>query len=87
MTPPRPHTLASTVGLMVLLAMHYDSWRGERTQPWFGWLPGEPAYRFLWLALCIACLTHVCRFVALARPLLRQRESIPATRRALGDGA
>ena len=41
--------LVGWAGALVLLALHFDVWRGPRPGIWFGWLPEELAYRLLWM--------------------------------------
>lgn len=38
-------------GFFALLVLHLDFWRPQRPVIWFGWIPEELAYRFLWLLL------------------------------------
>lgn len=37
------------VGLVALLVLHLDFWRGPRTDLWFGFVPEEIGYRVVWM--------------------------------------
>lgn len=51
------------IGLAVLVALHLDFWRPQRDVLYFGWLPEDMAYRWVWMLLAWAYLIYFTRFV------------------------
>ena len=51
------------LGGMILLVLHFDFWRVQRAELYFGWLPEELAYRVTWLLLAWVYLLYFCAVV------------------------
>ena len=57
----RRHALTlAWVGFLLLLALHLDFWRPQRSELLFGWLPVELAYRVLFLVLAWLYMVFIC---------------------------
>ena len=54
------HKVVAGIGLLVLLVLHLDFWRGERHAVLLGWLPEELAYRLVWILLAFLFLLYFC---------------------------
>ncbi len=62
----RGKRVVAWLGFAALLALHLDFWRPQRPDEvtlYFGWVPGELAWRLVWMALAWAYLLFVLRFV------------------------
>lgn len=51
------------IGFGVLLVLHLDFWRTQRTEVHLGWVPEELLYRLCWILLAWLYLLFVCSFV------------------------
>lgn len=45
-------------GLLALVVLHLDFWRGPRPGTVFGWLPEDMAYRLAWMAAAAIYLLY-----------------------------
>ena len=48
------------IGFLVLVVLHVDSWRPQRSEVYLGWIPEELLYRFIWIGLAWLYLLFIC---------------------------